>query len=95
MSKMHLTATPRNEGARRLAHWIGTECGGDLSVAERLLFVDECQLGRLLDGSLLPGSILLTDLVPRTEGAVMPLDWYNEAVGDWYDMPADRQALAA
>ncbi len=88
--KMHLVACVPNEGARRLAAWIGRECGGDLHTAARQLHVDAIQLSRLLDGSMLPGSILLMDLIWRTERAMTAIDWYRDAAGGWFDAIAER-----
>ncbi|WP_010184751.1 hypothetical protein [Sphingomonas sp. PAMC 26605] len=92
MMKMHLVACVPNEGARRLANWVGRECRGDLHVAAWRLHVEAIQLSRLLDGSMLPGEILLTDLVWRTERAMTPLDWYRKAAGGWFDAIAERSA---
>ena len=39
---------------------------------------------------MLPGEILLTDLVWRTERAMTPLDWYRKAAGGWFDFIAER-----
>jgi hypothetical protein len=92
--KMHLIAVVPNEGARRLAQWIMGECAGNLHKAAWRLHVEAIQLSRLLDGSMLPGEILLADLVWRTERAMRPLDWYGLAQGGWFEAPADRDAIA-
>lgn len=90
--KMHLVACVPNEGARRLADWIGRECGGDLHAAATRLRVSAIQLSGLLDGSVLPGELMLADLVWRTERAMTSLDWYRKAAGGWFDAIADRSA---
>ncbi|MEG3177028.1 hypothetical protein U1872_12370 [Sphingomonas sp. RB3P16] len=92
MMKMHLVACVPNEGARRLANWIGRECGGDLHKAAWRLHIEAIQLSCLLDGSMLPGEILLIDLLRRTARAMSPRDWYREAVGGWFDAIAERAA---
>lgn len=92
MMKMHLVACVPNEGARRLANWVGRECGGDLYAAAARLHIAAIQLCGLLDGSVLPGDMLLADLVWRTERAMTSLDWYREAAGGWFDTIADRTA---
>lgn len=95
--KMHLVATVPNEGARLLAQWIMRECAGDLHAAARQLFVGVVQLSRLLDGTMLPGEIVLGDLIWRSDRAMRPRDWRRPAQAGWFDLADHRsvEALAA
>jgi hypothetical protein len=95
MMKMHLVARVPNEGARRLAWWIGRECKGNLGAAAWRLFVDAAQLERLLDGTMVPGTVLLADLIPRTDGAMTRPDWYRDPAGGWFDEPVSRAGARA
>ena len=92
--KMYLVARVPNEGARRLAWWIGQNCDGDLQRAAWRLSADIGMLPRLLDGSISPGSIMRLELLASTDEAVQPVDWYRPAYGGWCDAPGERPPAA-
>lgn len=83
MSRLHLRARVPSEGARLLARWIGSECGGCLDVAAARLDVAAGILQRLVDGDLLPGDELRGPIFFRAgigRGA-----FARPARGGWFD----------
>lgn len=54
MRKLHLTAVPSSEGARRVAQWVITLPGGIVQAAEALEISEEW-VQRIVDGDLVPG----------------------------------------
>lgn len=54
MGKLHLTATPPSEGARRVAQWVMALPGGIAQAAEALE-ISEDWVQRIVEGDLIPG----------------------------------------
>lgn len=90
MTKMHLAATPPNEGARLLARWIGEEALGSLEVAGKALGIKPAQLQRMIDGDLLPGDELRQPLFFRA--GIGRGVFVRPAACGWFDQPADAKA---
>ena len=91
-AKMHLAACVPNDGARRLAWWLG-EQGRDGHVALERAGFDANAIDRLLSGELLPGLAIGACLTLATGGAVVPGDFRRRARGWWFDRPSERPAL--
>ncbi|HEU0045098.1 hypothetical protein [Sphingomonas sp.] len=92
MVKMHLGAKVPNEGARRLAWWIGREHRGDVRVAARdLPGCGETTVERMLAGEVVPGAVLTQVLMQRA-GIGWRL-WQKPPAGGWFENP--EQALQA
>lgn len=96
MKKMHLRAAgPANDGAHRLAWWIGTQ--PDAQAAFEIVGASLGDIGavdRMLSGELTPGMAWGLALRDATDGAVLPHDWYHDATCGWFDAPAAvRDAL--
>ncbi len=95
MFKMHLRARVPNEGARRLAWWLGERGGAGVG---RLASAGECdieRIERLLAGELEPGAELAFRISRATGGAVVTRDWRDAAAGGWGDRPAERELRCA
>ena len=92
MTKMHLGTRVPNEGARRLAWWIGRHCFGTLTLAALRLRVPAATLQRLLSGELIPGEELVRPLGIATGDAVQRCDWRRAAQGGWFEQPGERFA---
>jgi hypothetical protein len=88
---MHLTAKVPNEGARRLAWWLGNRPGDDAldrfaeAIGQHVGYID-----RLLSGEVLPGGEVAHSVWLATGGAVWRFDWRTPARGGWFDEPAER-----
>jgi hypothetical protein len=93
-NKMHLAARVPNEGARRLAWFLGH--GGDQafdhfarSIRRHVSYID-----RLISGEIEPGGEESHAIYCATNGEVWSRDWRRPADGGWADQPADRPVLA-
>ena len=93
MHKMHLIARVPNEGARKLAWWIGRECAGSVAVAALKLRESAAMLDRLLSGEITPGEPLARNIGERTGRRITRLDWQRRAQGKWSDMPHEPGTL--
>ena len=98
MSKMHLIAKVPNEGARRLAWWVGQRVAAGFAAYDNLAdaigshvsFID-----RVLSGEIVPGEDLARRLGVATGGFVDRRDWRTAAAGGWFDAIEHRQLKAA
>ena len=93
MVKMHLGAKVPNEGARRLAWWIGQEHRGDLrSASQTLPGCSVTTLERLLVGDIVPGAVLI-EVLSRRGGIGWRL-WRRPASGGWFEAPEQELRAA-
>ncbi|MDE0878548.1 MAG: hypothetical protein OSB00_07765 [Sphingomonas bacterium] len=95
--KLHLGATPKNEGARRLGRTIMSAYRGNVFAAAKSMRVAPGTLMRLVDGAIIPGEELAGDIGRATGGpgkGIERLDWQREARGGWFD-PVDAGVQAA
>ena len=84
MSKLHLGATVPNEGARRLAAFIGKHRWTPEQMADAAR--DGVMIiHRLIAGELTPGGDLAHRLWLATDGSVDRRDWRRPAEGGWFD----------
>lgn len=90
MSKMHLPARVPNEGARRLAWWIGERSRPSynafeafaVAIGSHVSFVD-----RVLFGEIVPGEDLARRIGRATGGFIDRRDWRRRPKGGWFDRP--------
>ncbi|RIA37500.1 hypothetical protein DFR49_3385 [Hephaestia caeni] len=91
---MHLIATVPNEGARRLAWWIG-QLGPDAydafaaAMGSHVSFVD-----RILAGEIVPAAHLAQRIGAVTSDFIDRRDWRRPAAGGWFDPVAPRDGSA-
>ena len=88
--KMHLRVRVPNEGARRLAWWLGERGDAGRRRLEGLAGIDANAVDRLLSGELLPGAEAGFRISNATDGDVMLVDWRHRPRGGWFDRPQDR-----
>jgi hypothetical protein len=88
---MHLGARVPNEGARRLAWWIGRQAGFSMTGASIVLRVPLGTLQRLVAGELIPGEELCRPLGIATGEEVQRMDWRRPPQGGWFDEPSSRR----
>ena len=89
--KLHLAATPPNEGARLLGRRIASAYRGNVLWAGKAMRVAPGTLQRLVDGAIIPGEELAGDVGRATANAIARLDWQRPARGGWCD-PVDAVA---
>jgi len=92
--KLHLKAKVPNEGARRLARWLGEQRCADAAfesvarqIGSHVSIVD-----RLISGEIEPGAMVAHAVWVATEGAVHRRDWRRAPEGGWFDAPAPHTA---
>lgn len=90
MGKLHLTAKPASEGARRVAQWVMTLPGGVGQAAEALEISEEW-VQRIVDGDLVPGLRIGGRL--STLMGVTAAMFQRKACTGWFDRVPE--ALAA
>ncbi|MFZ3483891.1 hypothetical protein [Sphingomonas sp. 3-13AW] len=89
MSKLHLGATVPNEGARRLAAFVGKRGWTPEQVAAAAR--DEAMtIHRLIAGELTPGGDLAHRIWLATDGAVGRREWGRPPEGGWFDAVVAR-----
>lgn len=88
--KMHLAAKVPNEGARRLAWWIGTRFGGDVDAFADAALISASMTQRLLAGEIVPGTDLAEPIGFASEDFVSRLDWQRPAIAGWFAVPPAR-----
>lgn len=93
-NKLHLTAWPANEGARRLAWWIGSTHGGDVAAAAARFGCETSTIDRLIAGEIVPGTELALPVGLVTDGFICRKDWQRAAAGGWFDQPEARASIA-
>jgi hypothetical protein len=90
MSRMHLGAKVPNEGARRLAWWIGERFAGDVAAFARAARVGVATIERLIAGEIAPGTDIVLPIGVATLGTVHRTDWRRQPLGSWFDRPPFR-----
>jgi hypothetical protein len=98
MTKLHLKAKAPNEGARRLAWWIGERMRwnpsafDDLagSIGAHVSFVD-----RVIEGEIVPGEDLARRIGLATSNFIDRRDWRRPPLGGWFDAVEDRSQRVA
>ena len=96
--KMNLCAKVPNEGARRLAWWLGEALERDAQAFDTLAHeaaIDVGMIDRLLSGEMLPGWDIGLSIAEATGGAVWPADFRMSPRGGWFDRPAPREVRRA
>jgi hypothetical protein len=90
MSRMHLGAKVPNEGARRLAWWIGEKFAGDVAAFAAAARVGVATIERLIAGEIAPGTDIVLPIGVATLGTVHRDDWRRQPLGSWWERPAYR-----
>jgi hypothetical protein len=85
MAKMHLVAKPPNEGARRLAWWIGTHGATAFAHFARSIGSHVGYVDRILAGEIVPGEDLARRIGLTTGHFVARRDWRRPACAGWFD----------
>ena len=91
MPLMHLTAAVPNEGARRLAWFIGNAETPAAAVAELESHLGFGAIDRIVSGALLPGVRMGAKLWAWSGGQIDAHDFRHPPKGWWFDRPASRQ----
>lgn len=95
--KMHLVARVPNEGAHRLAWWIGEQVDGSAAIDDlaRRIGFGVMIVDRLLTGEVTPAERVGMAIMAATRGAVEPRDWYRATDARWGEAPASREIAKA
>lgn len=93
--RMHLPAKVPNEGARRLAWWLGPRGSAGFDELASALEVHAGVIDRLLSGEVEPGQDLSFAIALVTARAVWVRDWRQAPEGGWFDRPAPRELARA
>ena len=94
MIKMHLSARPANEGARRLAWWIVERAQGDVDTAAREFGCDPATVERIVIGEIIPATDLALPIGLVTDNFISRRDWRNPPAAGWFVRPTARQTVA-
>lgn len=86
--KMHLIARVPNEGARRLAWWLGIRTRSGLRDLMERAALTEVTVDRLLRGEVIPGAEMARAISVATAGVVLTPMWRSAPAGKWGDRPA-------
>lgn len=98
MAKMHLAARVPNEGARRLAWWIGERTTPRRNAFEALARAIGCHVSfvdRVLDGDIVPGEDLARRIGLTTGHFIDRRDWRHPPEGGWFDPVEARDTRRA
>ncbi len=87
--RLHLSARVPNEGARRLAWWLG-ENTDRFPALIREVGMSEETIHRLISGELEPAAIMSYVISQATGGSVVSRDWRTAPRGWWFDRPTPR-----
>ncbi len=88
--RMHLSAKVPNDGAHRLAWYLGERGDDAFDVLADAAMIQVGMIDRMLSGQLLPCGEIGFALMQATDGAVRPRDFYRACDRRWFGRPAVR-----
>lgn len=101
--KIHLSAVPGNEGARRLV-WLLLDHDAKARAQLRRRQCSDMMIDRLVAGEIVPGRLLGVMIHLVSEGAIEARHWNSPPTAGWFERPqgwpmfgvsADAERLAA